>query len=100
MRVHFQMSGGIGYFPGLAAPRTIDVDALDSDTRARIRRVVEESQFFSTPSRNPARKGAADYQTYTITVEDGARHHTVVVSDPVPAALQGLVDQLKQLAGF
>ena len=26
MRVHLEVSGGVGYFPGLAAPRTIDAD--------------------------------------------------------------------------
>jgi hypothetical protein len=98
MRVLFQVSGGIGYFPRLAAPRTIDVDALDADTRARILGLIEDAGFFSLPSRSPARKGAADYQTYSITVEDGSRHHTVVVSDPVaPPALQRLIQEVERL---
>jgi hypothetical protein len=98
MRVHFQVSGGIGPFPGLAAPRTIDVDTLGEEDRRRLRQLVEDARFFKLPSRIPAPRGAADYQTYDITIEDGARRHHVAVSDPVaPAPLQKLIDALRAL---
>jgi Emfourin len=98
MRVHFQVSGGIGSFPGLAAPRTIDVDALAEEDRRRLKHLVDGARFFTLPPRIPAPHGAADYQTYQITIEDGGRRHSVAVSDPVaPAPLQKLIDALRSL---
>jgi hypothetical protein len=98
MRVHLQVSGGLGSFPGLSAPRTIDVDTLSEEDRQRLTQLVDDARFFALPSRIPAPRGAADYQTYQITIEDGARRHRVVVSDPVaPAPLQKLIDALRAL---
>ena len=98
MRVHFQVSGGIGSFPGLAAPRTIDLDTLAEEDRRRLKQLVDAARFFTLPSRIPAARGAADYQTYEITIEDGARRHHVAVSDPVaPAPLLQLIDALRAL---
>ena len=98
MRVHFQISGGIGSLPGLAAPRTIDVDTLAEEDRRRLKQLVDDARFFTLPTRIPAPRAAADYQTYQITIEDGARRHRVVVSDPVaPASLQKLIDALRTL---
>ena len=98
MRVHFQVSGGIGSFPGLAAPRTIDLDTLAEEDRRRLQQLVDDARFFELPSRIPAPRGAADYQSYEITIEDGARRHRVTVSDPVaPAPLHKLIDALRAL---
>ncbi len=98
MRVRFQVSGGIGFFPGLAAPRTIDVDALPEADRNALKALIDAAGFFSLPHRVAAPRGAADYQTYQITVEDGGRRHTVAVSDPVSnPALQKLIDALRSI---
>ncbi len=97
IRVRLQRSGGIAYFPGLAAPRTIDVDALPEPTRDAVINLLEESHFFGLPS-SPPPGGGADHYTYRITVEDEARSHTVVVSDPVvPGPLQRLITLLQNL---
>lgn len=99
MRVHFQVSGGIGFFPGLAAPRTIDVDALPEADRKALTELIDAASFFTLPHRIPAPRGAADYQTYQITIEDGGRRHMVAVSDPVSnPVLQKLIDLLRSLA--
>jgi hypothetical protein len=99
MRVVFQVSGGIAALPGLAAPRVIDVDALDPDARTTVERLVDEAHFFELPPRLPAPKGSADCQLYEIAIEDGQRRHTVVVSDPVThPALQALVAHLRRLS--
>jgi hypothetical protein len=99
MRVQFQISGGIGFFPGLAAPRTIEVDALPEVDRTALKGLIEAAEFFSLPHRIAAPRGAADYQTYQITVEDGGRRHLVAVSDPVAnPALQKLIDTLRSIA--
>ena len=86
MRVRFQKSGGIAYFPGLAAPRTIDVDALSEPQRREVVGLIDDSHFFSLPSEMPTAPGAADHLTYRITIEDGARSHSVIVSEPVRSA--------------
>jgi hypothetical protein len=99
MRVRFQVSGGLAAFPGLAAPRVIDVDALEPDVRVTIERLVHDAHFFELPPRLPAPQGSADCQSYEIAIEDGQRQHTVVVSDPVTQPpLQALVAQLRKLA--
>jgi hypothetical protein len=98
MRVSFKVSGGIAAFPGLAAPRTIDVDALHPDERASLERLIQDARFFDLPSRLPPPRGAADYQSYEITIEDGPRTHSVVVSDPVShQGVPALVARLRQL---
>jgi hypothetical protein len=99
MRVRFRVSGGIAAFPGLGAPRTIDVDALEPDARATVERLVHDAHFFDLPPRLPAPQGSADCQSYEIAIEDGQRQHTVVVSDPLTQpGLQALVAQLRKLA--
>jgi hypothetical protein len=99
MRVQFQVSGGVGFFPGRAAPRTIDVDALPAADRDALKALIEAAGFFALPSRLPAPRGAADYQTYQITIEDGARRHTVAVADPVANPdLQKLIEKLRSIA--
>jgi hypothetical protein len=99
MRVVFRVTGGIAAFPGLAAPRVIDVDALEPDARAALERLVHDAHFFELPARLPAPKGSADCQSYEIAIEDGQRQHTVIVSDPVrEPTLQALVAQLRKLA--
>ncbi len=98
MRVRLQTSGGIAFFPGLAAPRTIDVDELDGKTRETVTRLIRDVDFFNLRPQAPTRPGAADHCTYQITVEDGARRHTVSVCDPVTSApLQQLIDVLRTL---
>jgi len=100
VRVQFQTSGGIGYFPGLAASRTFDIDALDDATRQQLTRLLQETDFFNLPAHIASHPGSADHQTYRITIEDGARRHTVNVSDPVPLGpLRQLIDALRAAAG-
>jgi hypothetical protein len=98
VRVQFQTSGGIGFFPGLAAPREIDVETLAPQPRLELLRLIQACGFFSLPSRIPDAPGTADHQTYQITIEDGTRRHSVVVSDPVTReSLQRLIDFLRTL---
>jgi len=98
MRVRFQTTGGVAFFPGLAAPRTIDVDTLDDKTRATLTRLIRDVDFFNLRPQPSTRPGAADHCTYQITVEDGPRRHTVSVCDPVTSApLQQLIDVLRAL---
>jgi hypothetical protein len=98
MRVRFQASGGIGAFPGLAEPRTIDLDDLPADDRQSLEHLLQQAQFFDLPRKLPAAAGSADYLSYEITVEDATRQHTVTVSDPVAEpALRALITRLRAL---
>lgn len=100
MRVQFQTSGGIAYFPGLAAPRTIDVDAIAAPQRHELIGLIEDCGFFALPSQMPAPPGAADHRTYQITIEDEARSHSVSVSEPVTSpSLARLIELLNGLSG-
>ena len=84
MRIEFAQEGGLAYLPGLAKPVTIDVGSVPEAEAMELKALVDGARFFSLPAviGTPA-KGAADYQRYTITVEDGERRHTVRVLVPI-----------------
>jgi hypothetical protein len=88
-------STGLGYFPGLAKPTTVDVDALPEKQSEQIKRLVEEASFFDQPRQveDPTR-GLYDAQQVTLTIEEGKRRHTVQMPNPVgDPALQALLDE-------
>ncbi|MEP6917887.1 MAG: protealysin inhibitor emfourin [Acidobacteriota bacterium] len=99
MRVQFQVSGGVGYFPGLAAPRTIDGDALSAGDREALSDLIAKARFFDLPAHLAGPRGAADNEMFQITIEDEGRRHTVAAGAPIAdPALQALVDRLRELA--
>jgi hypothetical protein len=99
MRVFFQMSGGAGFFPGLGAPCTIDIETLAGEDRTALKQLVEETGFFGLPARIPAPRGFTDLRTYQVTIEDGGRQHTVALCDPIiPRAMHRLITRLRELA--
>jgi hypothetical protein len=98
MRIAFAQEGGIGYFPGLAKPVTIDVDRLDHAEAEELKRLVEAVHFFDLPASigAPAR-GSADYQHYILNIEEGGRQHTVRALVPVEdPALRELVQAVQK----
>jgi hypothetical protein len=88
MKIELTTSGGIAYMPGLAAPVTIQTDALSDERRREIEKLVAAASFFTLPAESaPARRaGAADCRTHTITITDGARRHTIRVEEPIADA--------------
>lgn len=84
MRIEFLTEGGVAQFPGLSRPVTIDSEQLTQREGAELKRLVEAADFFNLPASvgTPAR-GAADYRQYTLTIEEGARRHTVRATEPV-----------------
>jgi hypothetical protein len=81
MQIEFKTEGGMAYFPGLSKPVVIDSNDLPHAEAKELQRQVEEANFFSLPARTgELLPGAADYQTYTITVTDGKKRHTVHVA--------------------
>ncbi len=94
MRVELQTDGGIAYFPGLNKPVVVDSGDLPKEQAAQLQQLLDSTRFFELPAASRSLpKGAADMRHYTITVEDGVRHRTVRLSDPIgDASLQALID--------
>lgn len=100
MKITLHMSGGFAAIPILSQPVTVDTDTIDSQLADQLKSFVQESNFFDYPAQTaePTR-GAADYRTYTITVEDGLRAHSIQFTDPIPdPALERLVSSLRGMA--
>ena len=84
MKITLIMSGGLASFPGLERPSTLNTSQVDSQSAARIESWVRDAHFFELPAlQTAAARGAADYRSYTMTVEDGTRTHTVQFTDPI-----------------
>jgi len=99
MKINFKMDGGFAYMPGLSKPLTIDTAQTNPQMANQLEAFVRESRFFDQPAQTGTGAKGADYKTYTITVEDGARAHTVQVTDPIADAnLQKLVAHLRNMA--
>jgi Emfourin len=97
MIIHFESEGGFGYFPGLRRPLRIDTTQLAPDEAKDLEGLVERARFFDQPADAGAPPpGAADHRSYTISVEDGDRTHTVRTNDTVQNPdLQPLIDSLR-----
>ena len=92
MYIELKTEGGVAYFPGLATPTVIDTAQLPESEARELEKLVEAAQFFDRTGGEPApTPGAADYRTYSITIEKGERRHTLrttdVTSDPDLKAL-------------
>lgn len=97
MRVEFTMEGGLAHFPGLSKPGVIESSQLSGEEAAELGRLVEAARFFDLPPKvDIPPHGAADYRRYTVTIQAGARRHTVEFTDPVKTPeLQHLLSFLK-----
>jgi emfourin len=83
LRVEFKVTGGFAAFPGLAAPRVLDSEAMSPEDAATLGRLLKESRFFDLPSVGASTR-LPDARTYTIRAsDDDGRAHQVTVSDPV-----------------
>jgi hypothetical protein len=98
MKVSLAIEGGVAHFPGLARPRTVDLDALPTDERAELARLVAaadpDAAWEDAP---PTAARGGDRRVYVISVEDdfGAvtqRRVPEPVQDP---ALRELIDYLR-----
>jgi hypothetical protein len=97
MQVHLQTEGGFAFIPGLSKPVTISSETLSTQQTEKLKQLLDTAHFFDLPPviGSPGR-GAADYRRYTITVDDGGKHHAVQMTDPVKDPnLQALLTYLK-----
>jgi hypothetical protein len=95
--INFESDGGFAHFPGLSRPVRIDTAELAPEQAEHLNGLVERARFFEQPSEVGAPpSGAADLRSYTITVRDGDRTHTVRTSDALEdPALRDLVEHLR-----
>ena len=100
MTITFEMSGGFAHLPALSRPLTIDTAQIEPQARTELESLVHQSRFFDQPLRGPTpAKAAADYRTYTITVQDGPHAHTIQLTDPITDInLEQLVSRLRVMA--
>jgi hypothetical protein len=98
MRIHFERSGGFG---GQAMKRSAVVDSatLSEEEARELYELVGAANFFALPAAPPPRASQPDAFSYSITVEDGGRQHTVRLSEAdVPESLRPLLDWLRRRA--
>jgi hypothetical protein len=99
MKITFKASGGFIHLPGFVSPVLIDTADIAPQVATELESSVRLSRFFEQPARAEAPTGAADYRTYTITVEDSQRVHTIEFTDLIPDQnLQRLASRLESIA--
>ena len=94
MKIHLVRTGGFG---GMRREVRIETRSLPGEEAGPLERLVHDSGFFALPGRFPKPGKGADYFTYSITVEDSERVHTVQVAEPVlPDSLRPLVREVSK----
>jgi hypothetical protein len=84
MKILFETSGGFAFTAAVGRPVAIDTTQIDPTAARDLESLIRDARFFDQPAQAPPPpSGAADYQTYTITVQDGPRQHTVELTDPI-----------------
>ncbi len=97
MRLTFERDGGLGFFPNLARPLTIDTAQLAPDEAARWQELVAAASLWERAPPGPARAGG-DRRTYRLRVEEGTRSRDLELHDPLPAEVRPLVRALEAQA--
>jgi hypothetical protein len=96
MKIDFERSGG---FAGMLVQLSVDTGSLPPAEADILHQRVQKANFFDLPARLDTPKGAPDQFQYVLTVEEGARRHTVETSDgAAPASLRPLLRDLTLLA--
>lgn len=86
---------------GSVSSHTVDTDKLPKSKATELRDLLTHSDFFQLSSMrsNPTgQKGAADYYTYNITVEDGEKKHSLMCTDlAMTKELRQLISSLSKV---
>ncbi|KTC21953.1 hypothetical protein AO391_12975 [Pseudomonas marginalis ICMP 9505] len=97
MQISIKENGGPAFFPGLAKPRTVRLDALPEPDQQELRQLIEASNFFQLPQSTAPDRCKPGQVHYTLTVTEGEREHTVCMEAPVKSqALDGLVQCVRR----
>ena len=97
MQISIKEIGGPAFFPGLARPRTVELNTLPEPDQQELRQLIEASNFFQLPQSTTPEPGNPGQVHYTLTVKEGQQEHTVCVLAPVKSqALDGLVQCVRR----
>ncbi len=95
MHIDFLRSGGFG---GLRLTVNVDLEQLEADEAALVKRLIDQAGFFDLPARLEPKLKGADRFEYQLTITSIDRSHTVQMSDSaVPDKVQPLIDHLTSL---
>jgi emfourin len=98
LKIILERSGGI---LGSVSSRTIETNNLPKSRATELGKLLANSDFFKLTSAraNPTiQKGAADYYTYKITVDDGVKKHSVRCTDlAMTKELRQLISSLSKV---
>ena len=81
LRVSIAIDGGLGFFPGLARPRTVAFERMPADVQTRLRALLAAVDFFRRGDDCDGK--GADRRTYVIEIADAGRIHTVRATEPI-----------------
>jgi hypothetical protein len=97
LKFTLEVSGGFAALPQLSRPQSIDTEAIDPARARELESIVRDVDFFALPVRSDTTSpSAADLITYSITVQNQGREHTVELTDPVSdERLMRLIDTLR-----
>ncbi len=91
MKIDFERSGG---FMGRTVSLSLDLDELPADQAQALRLLIDNADFFNLPADSPD-SPAPDAFSYTLTITDGERQHTIHADDIfAPESLRPLLDDL------
>ena len=91
MRIVFERTGG---FIGRSIRLDLDLDELPPDQALTLKRLIEESEFF-TLTESPSKKIMADGFSYSLTINNGKNEKTIHLSETnIPNNLRPLLENL------
>lgn len=95
MQISFERSGG---FIGTPIAATLDTAIMSPDQASQLQRLVEAADFFRLPTTMLPPSSQPDRFHYTVTIQDGDRHHTVTVGEAaIPNTLKPLLDWVMEV---
>lgn len=96
LKITFEQSGGIA---GLRFDTTLETAGLPPEDAQKLRRMVDDADFFNLPPRIVSPRPQPDRFQYKLKVQESNRQHTVTVSEEaLPASLAPLVKWLGEEA--
>lgn len=96
MQIQFKRTGG---FTGLRMATAIDTRTISAAESEKVLAMIESAQFFTLPEKPQRSEKGADRYTYSITITDGGKTHTVDLGErAVPVTLRPLIGYLTSAA--
>jgi hypothetical protein len=97
MRAELRIDGGVGFFPGLVRPITLDESDLSADERQEFSRLVSAARALPGAAPGAAVRAVPDGRTYRITIASGDGNIELRCTDAaVPPAFSTLMVFIKQ----